>query len=106
MEDRIFEILNEYDKQFKQIRESDFCRLPSSTSLKKLDECYRTIFGKGSRLLNGCSSCIYACLKELSVAYFNEVDRRTEPKTVTNSESTKKKVGRPRKATNNNNINK
>lgn len=100
MDDKVFETLQKYDKQFRQIKDSNYCRLPGSPSLKILDECYKQIFGRNSKLLNGCSSCIYGCLKELSVVYFNEVDNRTEPKDVTNSVTTKKKVGRPKKATN------
>lgn len=106
MENEIFEVLKKYDKQFNQIKDSNFCRLMGTPSLKELDECYRKIFGKASKLLNGCNACIMGSLKELSREYFKQVDLQTEPKTVTNSESTKKKVGRPKKATNNDNNNK
>lgn len=94
MDKETFEILKKYNKQFQQIRESDFCRLPGSPSLKELDECYRNIFGKGSRLLYGCSSCVYASLTELSREYWKQVELETENKTEVIE---KKKVGRPRK---------
>lgn len=105
MKNETFEILKEYELQFKQIKESNFCRLPGTPTLKILDECYREIFGKVSKLLNGCSSCIFSSLRDLSREYWKEVDRRTELENVTSEESTKKKRGRPKKATNNDTIN-
>lgn len=96
MDKETFEILKKYNKQFQQIRESDFCRLPGSPSLKELDECYRNIFGKGSRLLYGCSSCVYASLTELSREYWKEVEVQLETENKTEVIE-KKKVGRPRK---------
>lgn len=105
MEKEVFEILKKYDKQFTQIKESNFCRLMGTPSLKELDDCYRKIFGKASKLLNGCNACIMGSLKELSREYFKQVEIETEPETVTDSESIKKKRGRPKKATNNDNNN-
>ena len=98
MED--IEILEKYDKQFRQIRDSNFCRLPGSTALKELDEVYRNVFGHSSRLLNGCSGCIYASLKELAKHYFDIVQVRTEPESVNDSESIKKNTTKNKKATN------
>ena len=113
MDKETFEILKKYNKQFQQIRESDFCRLPGSPSLKELDECYRNIFGKGSRLLYGCSSCVYASLTELSREYWKqvEVEKLNDNENFSKNEKVfleletenktevieKKKVGRPRK---------
>lgn len=105
MDNDTFKIMQKYDKQFREITDSNFCRLPGSPSLNELDGCYRNIFNKKSKLLNGCSNCIYACLKELARVYMNEVQTRTEPNSATNSKSTKKKVGRPKKVTINDNNN-
>lgn len=105
MEKEIFEILKKYDKQFNQIKDSNFCRLMGTPSLKELDDCYRKIFGKASRLLNGCNGCIMNSLRELSNEYFKQVELETEPETVTDSKSTKKKVGRPKKVTKQDNNN-
>lgn len=104
MDKEIFDILKEYDVQFTSLKNSNFCRLPGSPTLKILDECYRKIFGRASKLLNGCGSCIMQSLRELSVEYFKELDRvqsETEPKPVTNSQPIKSTRGRKPKATNN-----
>lgn len=94
MEETIFQTLTKYEKQFRQIKESDYCRLPGTPSLRELDECYRVIFGKGSKLMNGCSNCIYNSLRELSKAYWKEVESRTE---LEKKESESKTVKRQRK---------
>lgn len=102
MTQEIFEILQKYDKQFRTIRDSQFCRIPSRTALEELNDCYRTIFGHSSKLLNGCSSCIFEGLRHLSQEYFKEVQRQSEPKVVTDSVSeikTKKKNNRSQKNT-------
>lgn len=102
MDNEVFDKLKKYDVQFKSMRDSSFCRLPGTPSLTELDECYRKIFNRPSRLLNACSSCIYSCLKELSVVYFIELQVRneTEPKDVTTSVSTEKKTVKTKTATN------
>ena len=103
MDKETFEILQQYDAQMRSLKETNFCRLPGSPTLKVLDECYRKIFNKGSKLLNGCSNCIYHSLKELSNAYYEYLDKveaETEPNTVTVSHPIKSTRGRKPKVTN------
>lgn len=100
MTEEIFEILKKYDSQFNQIKSCNFCRIPGRNALQELNDVYMKLFNTSSKLLNGCSACIYEGLRKLSTEYFNEVSNRTEPKTVSASLSDKKKTRKINKSQN------
>ena len=91
MDKETFEILQKYDKQFNNIKDSNYCRIPGRTALQELNDVYMKLFQSQSRLLNGCSACVFDGLRRLSVEYFNEISRQSEPKTVSDSESATKR---------------
>jgi hypothetical protein len=98
MTDELFEILKQYDFQFRTIRDSNFCRIPGRRALEELNDAYNQLFNSQSKLLNGCSNCIMDGLRRLSEKYFEEVQKRTEPKTVTNCKSDNKKTRKNNKS--------
>lgn len=100
MNEEIFNILKKYEPQFTTIRQSNFCRIPGRRALEELNDAYIQLFNSQSRLLNGCSNCIMDGLRRLANEYFNEVQRQSEPKPVSNSESTVKKTRKNNKSQN------
>lgn len=82
MTQEIFEILKKYDSQFNQIKSCNFCRIPGRNALQELNDVYMKLFNTSSKLLNGCSNCIYEGLRRLSIEYFNAVEVQSEPNDV------------------------
>lgn len=104
MTDKDYEILMKYEEQLMSAYNSNFTRMMGSTSRKELDGVYRSITGRGSRLIYGCSSCIINELKVLATYLIdekkNKVQNELEPENVTVSKSITKTTKKNNKATN------
>lgn len=65
-----YDFLKNYEQNLFTAYKLDYSRNLPSSVLKKMDEIYKSLFGKDSGLMNGCSKCALRDLKFIASAYF------------------------------------
>ena len=67
----------EYEKEFSHAYNENYFRIVNRNLLKDYAEIYKRVFGRDSKILNGCNRCILADIKLLAKAYFDDKNEMT-----------------------------
>lgn len=71
----IYNELEKYEQHLKTAKYCDYVRNVTSTELSVLNGIYKILFGKDSKLGNGCSKCQLKDYKKIADAYFEYKER-------------------------------
>lgn len=88
---------NEYEQELRWAVKSNFVHM-SNTEFSKIASLYKEVFGKALTVNQmTCNTCRLNAMKELGNDYFASRDKYTIEDRDKEKDTTKKKVGRPKK---------
>lgn len=67
-----FEYIKQYEEHFAHALYDGYFRILNRNMLRDFYDIYRRVFGRDSKILNGCNRCVLQDIKDLAKAYFND----------------------------------
>lgn len=80
--DEQFQILSNYEIQFRTAVKARWARFPGTAALHQIHEIQREVTGRATSLNTSCSTCVLRLLTEMGNIYFAEKADREQQRTV------------------------
>lgn len=82
MTDEQFQILSNYEIQFRTAVKAKWARFPGTVALHQIHKIQREVTGRATSLNTSCSTCVLRLLTEMGNIYFAEKAEREQQRTV------------------------
>lgn len=67
-----FNCIAEYESDFGKALNENYFRIVNRKMLLEYDQIYRSVFGRESKILNGCNRCVLSDIKMIARVYFED----------------------------------
>lgn len=80
--DEQFQILSNYEIQFRTAVKARWARFPGTAALHQIHKIQREVTGRATSLNTSCSTCVLRLLTEMGNIYFADKAEREQQRTV------------------------
>lgn len=82
LNEKQYEYLEQVEDHLKHAVNDNYFRIVNRNMLLEFHNIYKDIFKSDSKILNGCSRCILADIKQLATVYFKDKEEKNSIKSI------------------------
>lgn len=93
-----FDYIAQSEIEFVKAVKENYFRVVNRNMLAEYAKIYKSVFGKDSKILNGCSRCVLTDIKQLAKVYFDDKAELEAQKNIEVADNEEEKPQEPVKA--------